>query len=77
MYTVGRRLSNIKLSCNLFEFIQAVVDSTSAIIQAVFSRHILVSSSFKSVSFFGASRCWFFEVCDSYELLHLLILLIL
>jgi hypothetical protein len=50
IYRAGRRLSSIKLPCNIFEIIP-VMDSTSGITQAVFNRHILVSSSFKPVCF--------------------------
>jgi hypothetical protein len=42
--------SNFKPSCNSFGIIP-VVDSTSGIMYAIFSCHILISSSFKSVYF--------------------------
>jgi hypothetical protein len=54
IYRAGRRLSGVKLSCNLFGIIPAA-DSTSGIIKAVFSCHILVSSSFQSVHFCSIS----------------------
>jgi hypothetical protein len=49
------------------------VDSTGGIIQAVSSCHVLISSSFKPVSF----RRWCCESCNCWELLHQLSVLII
>jgi hypothetical protein len=71
IYRAGWRSGSLKLSCNLFGIIPAV-DITSGITQAVFSCHIVISSSFKS----GASRWWCYEGCDCWALLHLLSVLV-
>jgi hypothetical protein len=70
----GRRLSSFELSCTLCGAVP-VLDGTSGIIQAVFSCHIIISSSFKSVYF------WAFSVMVLWKLwlsgwLHLLSMLL-
>ena len=54
IYGPGQRLSSLKLLFNVFGIIP-IVDSTSGVILATLSCHILASSSFKSVYFWSFS----------------------
>ena len=74
IYEAGWRFNSFKFSCNMFG-IKPPVNSTKDVIQAVFSCHILTSSSFKSLYFCSFSvTCW--EDCDCWELLYLLSVLL-
>jgi hypothetical protein len=75
IYRTGRRLSSVKLTCNLFGLTPAV-DSTVGIIQGVFSCHIVTRSCFKSV-YYGDSRWPCCEGCDCWKLLRLLSVLLM
>jgi hypothetical protein len=81
-YRAGWRLSGLKFFfCNLFLIILAV-DITGVIIQGVFSCHILIRSSSKSVYFWSFSvmvlwRFWLLGIATSIEYFELLLLLLL
>ena len=57
--TAGRRSGSFTLTCDLSVIIRSV-DSCSGIIQAVFSRHFVVSPNFKSAHFcsFSVTVLW-------------------
>ena len=80
IYRAGRRLSSFRVSVICFVILLAV-DSTGATIQGVFSCHILIRSSFKSVHFWTFSvmvlwRLWLLGIVTSVEYFELLLLLI-
>ena len=79
--TPGRRSSSFKLPCNLFPLIPTV-DSAGGVTRTIFSCHILISSSFKSVHFCSFSvmvlwRLWLLGSATSIEHVSLMVLSII